>query len=730
MSSSYELYKNAFFLHSFLDENIGNNKGNDIINAVQTFQKYWPNEMFQKATQSLSLIIDEYIKIQQVAIRPVLEHYEIASKIFVMTMYPHDETNPNVLRYKNRYFLKKQTTSMFNDYADIYQHKDIHIDNKCEIQINEDISSLIDIILSKSLPQFIPYGFKNYNTGHMIGILLTKTHIIITNSGDGIQYHTISQIHPFYPQCILYFNKPSPHHIKSFIKSLIHLKNSYTNTTVQHTYAPLFKLYFLQLVESYNKERIISITKEFIHKCFTNTNNIRNIFAFKPPFEPSVIKQIPWIHPEYHSQTSYNISINYDNIQYDDIIMPKLINMFASLSIPLHQLVQQIIEQFIIKCVNNSHISINNIVNVTKDHKMALISALTVTPNILCNLNESKLFIINKIINEDPFQNTMSKYYIQYATETIVQQIKNKTSKSDEEILKSEEYKREIQNIVVISELNLNINTINLIWLSLSQCIKLDKTIWNQNECDSLEIIITKKFNELIQHISLSLPPPTLANLPSTIDDDTYKNLFVDILVYDTTIQNNTIIVTSNNFLYTQNYDNISPTTPTYILLSLIKTQLPDLYIKLSAKKLNSIYPNNFFVREQFAGSCTFNATLLTASLFTFNLYNKPTNLSIKQYIDNHANILSEIRKKQLDEIKINKNTLFNEKDRLIIKALQFTLPNFILSEPHLIQIKNFHKYLPFRETATLQIESSKQIQSQSILLSYQLSNIPKNINA
>ena len=38
---------------------------------------------------------------------------------------------------------------------------------------------------AKLMNQFIPIGYK----GHLMGLIITNSDIIITNSGNGIQYH-------------------------------------------------------------------------------------------------------------------------------------------------------------------------------------------------------------------------------------------------------------------------------------------------------------------------------------------------------------------------------------------------------------------------------------------------------------------------------------------------------------------------------------------------------------
>jgi hypothetical protein len=62
MTEILPLYKNAFFLHSFLDENIGSEKGNDQILTIDDFLKYSPEPYITKFRSSVKIYQDRLAK--------------------------------------------------------------------------------------------------------------------------------------------------------------------------------------------------------------------------------------------------------------------------------------------------------------------------------------------------------------------------------------------------------------------------------------------------------------------------------------------------------------------------------------------------------------------------------------------------------------------------------------------------------------------------------------------
>ena len=134
---------------------------------------------------------------------------------------------------------------------------------------NEKIDNIVNYIVneSKYKPLFIPIGYSNKNTGHVIGLIIDKTYIAIYNGGEGLNYHYMQDImkpNKKFPQCIIKIIRTIDsdiyeHELKHMIKNLIIINRIYSNTNINHVYEILFSYYSKYLFYQNFRENIHSI---------------------------------------------------------------------------------------------------------------------------------------------------------------------------------------------------------------------------------------------------------------------------------------------------------------------------------------------------------------------------------------------------------------------------------------------------------------------------------------
>ena len=268
------LYKNAFFLHSFLDEYIGNEKGNYAYETVKDFIKYAPDDLVDELTNAtryvegitniMSDIIYAGIDINEGINRAgkKIKKYNYVRGKCKNGEKIHFDLKTHI-KSGNRIFLK-MPPDYFYHLGINFSHETIaseylkmpskyFIDIDVEKKINDEIYSIVDNVIMKSKisPIFIPIGHPK----HLLGLLITEKYVIVTNSGDGLQYHhTYDSLHPnskiddakyrSYPQCVLYFNKPPDYIFKKILREFIQISQVYANTNINTVYSIIYKLYY------------------------------------------------------------------------------------------------------------------------------------------------------------------------------------------------------------------------------------------------------------------------------------------------------------------------------------------------------------------------------------------------------------------------------------------------------------------------------------------------------
>ena len=78
--------------------------------------------------------------------------------------------------------------------------------------------------ISKTSPQFFAGGYTNKHDTQLVGIVLTKNYLIICNSGEGTEFHSIrqsSQLNETHFQPIIFLDRPDDWQLFNFLKQLI-----------------------------------------------------------------------------------------------------------------------------------------------------------------------------------------------------------------------------------------------------------------------------------------------------------------------------------------------------------------------------------------------------------------------------------------------------------------------------------------------------------------------------
>lgn len=228
---------------------------------------------------------------------------------------PGDITQQDYITTINgiNYLKKLWTNPPKNDFAEQYNNKggeSVFIDENFEIEINDKILSKLNDVLykSKKAPIFLSIGHRK----HLVGLLITPGHIIITNSGEGLNYHNrysdlagqkIEGVPENYYQCILYFSRPSDNILIKILQEFYHVCTHY-NTNIDSTYSIIFKLYYINIIKSLTEEKKLL----FYSTMKTYINKLKEKEKIVDTPKISIIKKAAWINPDYHEQVIYNIN--------------------------------------------------------------------------------------------------------------------------------------------------------------------------------------------------------------------------------------------------------------------------------------------------------------------------------------------------------------------------------------------------------------------------------------
>ena len=792
-----ELYNDVFFLHSFLDEYIGNGKGNDCKKTINNFLLHSPKPYkinFIKASKSALDILVVMKKIINVSccveMTPGSHFYPAFSNNLI---FSYDLSTRNTLpdskyttKVYDRIYLKR-TGKGYDFSADIYENTkqfasayktlNYYIDINVEKNINHEIDQIIEnsLIKSNTSPVFFCAG----HSKHLIGLTLTHKYVIITNSGNGLEHHKTRttrnydpetgkggggavipvtenpgfnddpnnidfQSHhlPAYPQCVLFFSRPCDDILKKILREFNQIKTLYHNIDINSVYAIIYKLHFFDQIQSakYN-EKFQTFMREFSEELIIKYKLINGIEITK--YEPWVnvysrpvineyqpttsnILSAPWIVPEYHEEAIYNIDLDYGEIMrklslivtnnfhihifYNkttiklDDVGEKIISMIANYE-PYCQLINTILKE------NNIHIDLEYVpIHILV---LANISGVIEKKRIIRDTEIDTLYF-SKVFHANPEVNTNDK--IKKYQKYIISQISKKyISYPDNINIKNlipdnfDSLYNEQQNAICdkLSQENDFNEFIHKIpereydhWISFEfteQHIETMRNILQDlfstpiiNEIDNA-VLNSKKYNlfnninekvgELQQEILIKTSKNGFSKFNHYSGSDNHNreilsfDLFCDILLHTSTVSNKSIIIKKNHKMFLKSYHSVidsSFESPAKLLLTKLKNQIPELFYKVSQRKLESLYPDDFFVREQFSGSCTFNGIILALSLFgPHNVINHP-NGSLVPYHKDYTTLKSELQNHQIKMIhrSLDNGYVLAEKDRLIVDAL------------------------------------------------------------
>ena len=253
------LYNDPFILHTFLEENIDSNVGNNLIDAFNGFLEHTPPEYINILLNSryvIDALKNIIIQINSVQIRE--STYYIKNTSFTDYNYSgvaHDY-------YGNTFLSSSTKNDIYLSYdmyiSRQYLNKNIIVVPPLEKILYSSIDILIDNIIKDPNPVYFPTGYTTYDTGgHAIGIILDKDNIIICNGGEGIDLHTIqtnvsSEDINKYPQCVIYIKRPNDLLLKNFIRRSIIFNLRYCNTNINNIYQDIIKLYYYQEIYKIN----------------------------------------------------------------------------------------------------------------------------------------------------------------------------------------------------------------------------------------------------------------------------------------------------------------------------------------------------------------------------------------------------------------------------------------------------------------------------------------------
>ena len=344
------LHNNAFFLHSFLDENIGDGKWSNAIKVIEEFKKFSNNSFtktFAHALETLDVI--DKIKTASLIVKSARLGKQkpgiiagTPDEIYTYTdtmkdKYTDKKERMKDLTYKYDVFTEPKVASSDdeekilelhtqsegdrkflptlwddsnknfpNEFANEYKNLDFFIDIEEEKKIEDKINGIVNIVVSKNIkdPIFFPIGHPK----HLLGLLLTKDYVIITNSGEGLEYHNNNEKKDAnfpYPQCVLHFNRPRNDILKKILKEFIQIKYLYKDIKINSVYVIIYKLYFLHIINKSDcvKKEVIKIVDEMSRQI------IKDNACSTQPRQNSHILKAAWIHPHYHEEVVYKLNI-------------------------------------------------------------------------------------------------------------------------------------------------------------------------------------------------------------------------------------------------------------------------------------------------------------------------------------------------------------------------------------------------------------------------------------
>lgn len=601
------LYNDPFLLHSFLDENIASNVGNDHFDTFLEFIKLSP-EPFKENLQKSERFIHS-IKNLIGSIDNIKMGLKDDKPVYALNYIRRKIDSCMIAKYKNEIFLKTNDLTPPHSYdlhvPRVYYDEGLVIGNETEKKHNKILEGIVNNILKNKNPVFIPSGYANYDSGHLVGIVVTSEHVIVCNSGQGLErYHSKLSQHkgggvdvqslpvpdnqkiyypipenlsikdqkiaslknsPNYSQCIVHINRPNDQFTKNALMNIIHLSKSYDNASIDIFYKIIKRLTI------YNKIKSLKLENEIV-KIMENV-----IAELKPLRDHDSIKvntkkdNSMNLRPLFKHKNFYIGSKYVDSYELEYII-PK----YKTLLSPSYQ------EKF------DAYLKSNEGRYSSKDLFNEIIGYVK---------NDDKIKEVTEL------QNVLSKKMIN-------------------DIEKNKEY----------------------------DLIEKIRSIYNRD---------TEKYTKLSTKISDKIG----------LDyNQTMIDMFIDVLTCDQ------IELQGNAFIFQMGEEKPKPKDGTILSLLLKSNKLSKLIDFIYEDKINSVYPHMFYVREQYAGSCTFNGTFLATSLLgRENFATKAKDKTNSDYMVEANHLKTQLR---IEKLKNISNKYISEKDISVVRVLQNSLLN------------------------------------------------------
>ena len=107
-----------------------------------------------------------------------------------------------------------------------------------------------------------------HNKGHLVGVVLTDRHIIICNSGTGMEYHSIKQDEEGYTQQIIFLDRPDDWQLCNLFKHIYYLNNKPNpSIDIKNFYGSLLRIYYIQIIKEQGlADELIELTKKQFSK--------------------------------------------------------------------------------------------------------------------------------------------------------------------------------------------------------------------------------------------------------------------------------------------------------------------------------------------------------------------------------------------------------------------------------------------------------------------------------
>lgn len=516
---------------------------------------------------------------------------------------------------------------------------------------------------------------------------------------------------PAYPQCVLYFARPCNDVLKKIVKEFVQIKKNYTNVDIHSVYAIVYKLYFLHIIntEGYRdqvEELMNDVSSEIITKHnMTNGISITDISTYERAH--SSVLRPAWIHPEYHENIVYKVDVDFrESIrEIKELCTDELLSKVFKEKQSVHfgDIAGKILNELI--TYHPIYLAVSNLTrngfNPLREFILDDVAGLIRTKKAVRSPDVDAAYF-NKIHHNVEYKIVegivSGMYPDEYKTDfekivpsgiyEISQEERKKISNNVKnhpttKKMIQEEMEEQISlaaNHVFTEEHIKAIQDMLALYMNPSVVRDIEDAV-RTSKPFSLRKLINDKFQTLRHQLTEYAGVNGFSKFDYYTDTSMSgatvlrQELFCDILLHESSVSNDSIIVKKNHSGFIQGCDSIlkSPnTTPAHMLITALEQKIPELFAKVSRRKIDAAFPHNFYVREQFAGSCTFNGTILAVSLLGPNnvavtpespliLYQKDYNL-LKSYIQDNLIAMT------MRELESGKSLA--EKDRLVIEAL------------------------------------------------------------